>query len=46
MTTAEIKQLNNDIAKSANMDKQASLMEKFNESPMDPNKKIGKQFGV
>ena len=39
MTSAELKQLNNDIAKSANMDKQASLMEKFNENPMDPNKK-------
>ena len=39
MTTAELKQLNKDITKSANMDKQTSLMEKFNENPMDPNKR-------
>ena len=46
MTTAELKQPNQDITKSANMDKQASLKEKFNENPQDPNKKgLWKAFG-
>ena len=40
MTTAELKQPNQDITKSANMDKQASLMEKFNENLRAQTKRI------
>ena len=40
MTTAELKQPNQDITKSANMDKQASLMKKFNENLRAQTKRI------